>query len=278
MNLIEKHGQLKELGQRYESALHAVDVKSRWYDFHAECKNRAYHKLDELADSLADTLNEYGFFMAELAVGLDQRRALRPNNCKVKKTQTGVIRTNCVGSIDRTNVVQSVLAHRVIHVKHSDMWADNGDVLSKLFIGHPATKTDFLRKGKRTWSGEVQDLLNSVRRLYTSQFRDGYHHDCVDLALGKLPPTPNLTTRQHKEWQLMCQVSAVVCVAAFGCLHQTELCVLAWLVGCAVAELVYLYGKFAECLSLCSEGRCVRRRGEQILVNSLSFIARICYS
>ena len=135
--------------------MHSVDVKSRWYDFHAECKNRAYHKLDELADSLADTLNEYGFFMAELAVGLDQRRALRPNNCKVKKTKTGVIRTNCVGSIDRTNVVQSILAHRVIAVQHSDMWADNGDVLSRLFIGNPATKTDFLRKGKRTWSGEV---------------------------------------------------------------------------------------------------------------------------
>ena len=62
VNLIEKHGQLKELGQRYESVLQSAQIKSRWFDFHAECKNRAYHKLDELADSLADTLNDYGFF------------------------------------------------------------------------------------------------------------------------------------------------------------------------------------------------------------------------
>ena len=37
------------------------------------------------------------------------------HDASVKSQQTGVFRTNCVDSLDRTNVVQSMLAARVLH-------------------------------------------------------------------------------------------------------------------------------------------------------------------
>jgi len=36
-------------------------------------------------------------------------------DASVKSVQNGVFRTNCVDSLDRTNVVQSMLAARVLH-------------------------------------------------------------------------------------------------------------------------------------------------------------------
>lgn len=74
-------------------------------------------------------------------------------------------------------------------------WTDNADRISILYTGTPALKTDFTRTGKRSWKGAVNDGVNAVQRYYINNFCDGYNHDCLDLALGKLPPTKNILQR-----------------------------------------------------------------------------------
>ena len=114
----------------------------------------------------------------------------------VLNSQTGVFRTNCIDCLDRTNVVQSLLAKRMLqiqliklsvlsevesiesnfelHQTFRDMWADNGDFLSKQYAGTGALKADFTRTGKRTTYGLARDGINSLTRYYLNNFQDGF--------------------------------------------------------------------------------------------------------
>ena len=67
-----------------------------------------------------------------------------------------------------------------------DGWTENADRISILYTGTPALKTDFTRTGKRTKKGALMDGVNAVTRYYLNNFCDGYNHDCLDLALGKI--------------------------------------------------------------------------------------------
>jgi hypothetical protein len=63
-----------------------------------------------------------------------------------------------------------------------NIWSDNADVVSILYTGTPALKTDFTRTGKRTYKGAINDGLNSITRYYINNFCDGYNHDCLDIS------------------------------------------------------------------------------------------------
>jgi len=65
-------------------------------------------------------------------------------------------------------------------------WTDNADVMSYLYTGTPALKTDFTRTGKRTYKGAINDGVNSIIRYYINNFTDGYYHDCLDIATLQL--------------------------------------------------------------------------------------------
>ena len=39
------------------------------------------------------------------------------------------------------------------------------------------------------------DGVNSLTRYYINNFCDGYNHDCLDVALGKLGPSTKLKKR-----------------------------------------------------------------------------------
>jgi hypothetical protein len=69
-----------------------------------------------------------------------------------------------------------------------NFWTDNADVLSILYTGTPALKTDFTRTGKRSYKGALDDGYNSVKRYFINNFYDGYNCDCLDLAQKKLGP------------------------------------------------------------------------------------------
>lgn len=169
---------------------------------------------------MKDKLNGFEYFMASLEHGLDQRDKINERTCKVERKQIGNIRVNCMDCLDRTNVVQSVLSRNIAHKqlwkmglsseprgdpfeKFSPMleeafreaWTDNADTISILYTGTPAQKTDFTRYGKRTFRGALNDGIYSVQRYYINNFCDGYNHDCLDVALGKLTPSSKLQKR-----------------------------------------------------------------------------------
>lgn len=126
--------------------------------------------------------------------------------------------------LDRTNVVQSVISRYILLswlVKLGIMtksrnsgpferlpenleeifrnqWTKNADVISILYSGTPAMKTDFTATGKRTWKGSLKDGYNGVKRYFLGNFYDSkdqviifINKDFIDFGLGKLKPRKN---------------------------------------------------------------------------------------
>uniref|UniRef100_A0A7N8XIR1 SAC1 like phosphatidylinositide phosphatase a n=1 Tax=Mastacembelus armatus TaxID=205130 RepID=A0A7N8XIR1_9TELE len=142
--------------------------------------------------------------------------------------QRGVFRSNCMDCLDRTNVIQSLLARRslqsqlqrmgVLNVgqridEHAEFekiyknaWADNANACAVQYAGTGALKTDFTRTGKRTRWGLLMDGWNSMIRYYKNNFSDGFRQDSIDLFLGNFVvdesdgPTP---LRVQKDWKFL---------------------------------------------------------------------------
>ena len=69
------------------------------FDFHKECSKMRWYRLSLLVDLVAEDQAAMGYF------SVFPRQSPLPT-----KTQEGVFRTNCMDCLDRTNVVQSLLA------------------------------------------------------------------------------------------------------------------------------------------------------------------------
>jgi len=64
------------------------------------------------------------------------------------------------------------------------VWANHGDAISIQYSGTPALKGDFVRYGKRTTQGILNDLRNALARYYLNNFVDGTKQDAMDLLQG----------------------------------------------------------------------------------------------
>ena len=91
--------------------------------------------------------------------------------------QQGVFRINCIDCLDRTNVVQTAIAKSVLETQllklglippehgipddlrlvFQNLWANNGDALSRQYAGTNALKGDFTRTGERNLHGLMKD-------------------------------------------------------------------------------------------------------------------------
>ena len=176
-----------------------------YFDFHNETKGLRWHRAQILLDQLRENL-EHGKYFRGIQMPADDQDRL-----DVRTQQTAVVRTNCMDCLDRTNVVQSMLARwaltrqlqdvGILHPGESadddftfknlfrNIWADNADVVSKAYSGTGALKTDFTRTGQRTRAGSLLDLRNSMTRYIKNNFQDGPRQDAFDLLLGAYVPS-----------------------------------------------------------------------------------------
>ncbi|EJD04396.1 uncharacterized protein FOMMEDRAFT_83474 [Fomitiporia mediterranea MF3/22] len=184
---------LKEAFERYIqkvvrnfAQLNLPKVRYEYFDFHAECSKMRWDRISLLIDKLKGDLLRDGYL------------------------QQGVIRTNCMDNLDRTNVAQSAIAKWMLNRQLRDigilkehesvdtyddfmhhfrnMWADHADLISKAYSGTGALKTDYTRTGKRTNNGLLEDGLNSVMRYLKNNFLDGPRQDGFDLFTGGWTP------------------------------------------------------------------------------------------
>lgn len=176
-----------------------------YFDFHNETKGMKWHRAQLLLDQMNDALQKQQYFR-----GVDMP-ADAAGHLETRNVQTSVVRTNCMDCLDRTNVVQSMLARYALNrqlgdlgilnkgetftsadnefeVMFRNLWADNADVVSKSYSGTGALKTDFTRTGVRTKAGALQDLNNSITRYAKNNFLDGPKQDAFDLFLGVYLP------------------------------------------------------------------------------------------
>ena len=235
INLVDQKKDQKIIGDYYSNLIQNYKEKNKdksnlvdfaWFDFHSECKKLKYENIKKLfkKNSVHKCLNTYGYTHIKIENNIMQN--INPNE-KIEEhllknkalnfinIQKGVFRTNCIDSLDRSNVVQSTFARfflfkmlfelKLTTVQPSEdnvfqkfsgnfesafkiIWADHGDGISLPYSGTGAMKSDFVRTGKRTIKGNIQDGIISLTRFYINNFRDGYFQDCNDYFLGLLNP------------------------------------------------------------------------------------------
>ncbi|KAJ3403882.1 inositol polyphosphate 5-phosphatase, partial [Chytridiales sp. JEL 0842] len=66
----------------------------------------------------------------------------------------------------------------------NELWAENGDQLSKIYAGTGALKSSVTRSGKQTVFGMIDDAAKSVSRFYVNNFQDKGRQEAIDLLLG----------------------------------------------------------------------------------------------
>ena len=76
----------------------------------------------------------------------------------------------------------------------NNLWADNGDSLSKIYAGTGAINSSMTRKGKQTVFGMINDAAKSVNRFYVNNFQDKGRQEAIDTLLGKVPRSLTIMT------------------------------------------------------------------------------------
>lgn len=213
--LVSAPGESTQADYVTDEKIHVVEASQKhqqydrlhyvYFDFHNETKGLRWHRAQILLDQLVHALEKGQYFR-----GVDMP-ADAQGRLEVRNQQTVVVRTNCMDCLDRTNVVQTMLARWTLTRQLQDVgvlkpgesadddssfkdlfrnvWADNADVVSRSYSGTGALKTDFTRTGERTRAGMLQDLNNSITRYVKNNFLDGPRQDAFDLFLGTYLPS-----------------------------------------------------------------------------------------
>lgn len=196
-------------------------------DFHAITKPTDFSPVDKYVYKVADTSNNGG------EVGFDEYEWSDLLDCYTqKRAQQGLIRTNCLDCLDRTNAMQTKIGHYMLYkimercnsrmygmftpeerrnplpffekgglnfFEHlRKLWANNGDQISVIYAGTGATTSSVTRKGeKSTLTSFLDHKLKTVRRFYLNTFDDNFKQEIIDVLLHK----KNQTIRQSTLYQ-----------------------------------------------------------------------------
>jgi hypothetical protein len=203
-SLIDKHGTEAKIGELYERHAKAlnedggIDGKGKqlgfeWFDFHNVCRGMRFENVSKLMDSIEPFMKSSGW----VEISEDQ----------IQQKQSGILRTNCMDCLDRTNVVQSACARTALEAQLSmgnysidlqndpstswfnTLWADNGDAISRQYAGTAALKGDFTRTRKRQITGALTDFGLTLTRYYNNIVNDYFAQAVIDYLLGRATDT-----------------------------------------------------------------------------------------
>ncbi|XP_031549964.1 synaptojanin-1-like [Actinia tenebrosa] len=165
-----------------KDSVHGHNTPMICFDYHRICKGGRASKLAALKDKAKPSMDEFGLFFAKAG--------------KVEKRQKGVIRSNCLDCIDRSNNVQTFFGFEMLAVQmqclglankasivarfeeaFKVMWQKNGDNISRIYIGTGALD------GKARVVNKLRDGARSVKRAIRSNFLDGSKQEAIDMLL-----------------------------------------------------------------------------------------------
>lgn len=173
------------------------------FDFHAETKGpNGYEAASLIRRLIENSADGFAYYLSEEVEDPVEDSNEKPRHrTVVVLQQEGVFRTNCLDCLDRTNLIQTIisqmaiesfLGHREEHaasdfwMRHSSLWADNGDALSRIYAGTGALKSSFTRHGKMSLAGAIADARKSATRLYINNFADKGRQNTIDVLLGRM--------------------------------------------------------------------------------------------
>ncbi|KAJ1962758.1 Inositol-1,4,5-trisphosphate 5-phosphatase 1 [Dipsacomyces acuminosporus] len=184
-----------DLGQLYKQQVRAMGLPSSLvaytsYDYNNEVRGGQFDRVQDLIRQVQPLLAEYQFYLIDSTADT------------ILSLQRGVQRTNCLDCLDRTNVVQCTISRVVVsrfitqngifsrNAGHmvidqiSQLWAANGNAISRLYAGTGALKSGVTRSGKSGFAGFLSDASKSLSRLMQNNFQDKGKQNVIDALLG----------------------------------------------------------------------------------------------
>ncbi|KAI0235878.1 Inositol-1,4,5-trisphosphate 5-phosphatase 1, partial [Massospora cicadina] len=107
----------------------------------------------------------------------------------------GVVRTNCLDCLDRTNVIQGLLLDfalenfdvplpsHLLKRRFATACGGNGDAISRIYAGTGALQSGVAATGKASIVNRLQDASKSVSRLYLHHFHDREKQEAINILL-----------------------------------------------------------------------------------------------
>lgn len=204
INLLKRTGEEAELWHSYgrvasrvASEVGAERLRYHAFDLHGETKGGRDDQVDKLLAQLAAELEQIGYF--------------EQTGSMVTRTQSGIVRINCLDNLDRTQWVMAEIGKQValamleaLQVSQLELnrlkaatgerpllqvWASNGDAISRQYAGTNSLQTEFLKTGQRSRRAALSGALTSASRYFHNNWRDGTRQDAYDLFLGYFRPT-----------------------------------------------------------------------------------------
>ncbi|KAL6648318.1 hypothetical protein ACP70R_012542 [Stipagrostis hirtigluma subsp. patula] len=195
VDLTDKQGDEGNLSNAFAAEMERIPgVRYVHFDFHHVCRGGNFDNLQVLYNEIEETIEKQG------------RYFLMNSKGEILLEQSGVVRSNCIDCLDRTNVTQSFLARKSLDsqlqrmgalsstesISLSDdindtfkkLWVEHGDELSLEYAGSYALKGDLVRYGRQTLPGLVKDGMSALSRYYLNNFHDGVRQDALDLISG----------------------------------------------------------------------------------------------
>ncbi|KAL3826123.1 hypothetical protein ACJIZ3_022152 [Penstemon smallii] len=195
VDLTDKHGDEGLLSNAYAEEMQKLpNVRYVSFDFHQSCGNGNFDNIQLLYDLISEDFEKQGYFLLD-------------SEGKILAEQEGIIRSNCIDCLDRTNVTQSYLARKSLNFQlqrlsalsptesismfsedyeiFKTLWVEQGDEISLEYSGTHALKRDLVRFGKQTMTGIIKDGMSAISRYYLNNFQDGVRQDAIDLISGR---------------------------------------------------------------------------------------------
>ncbi|XP_044981892.1 phosphoinositide phosphatase SAC8 isoform X2 [Hordeum vulgare subsp. vulgare] len=194
IDLTDKQGDEGNLSNAFAAEMQNFpDIRYVHFDFHHICGGGNFDNLQVLYDEVEEVIQKQGYFLMD-------------SKGEILLDQSGVIRSNCIDCLDRTNVTQSFFARKSldsqlqqmgalssaesisqsdsINDKFKKLWVEHGDELSLEYAGSYALKGDLVRYGRQTLPGLIKDGMSAISRYYLNNFHDGVRQDALDLISG----------------------------------------------------------------------------------------------
>lgn len=187
------------LTREYIRQVYESDLKDQInflnFDFHHYCGGDKYQALKVMVQKIDQELIKHGYFVENI------------NGRKVEAVQQGVIRSNCLDSLDRTNVAQSKIGIVMLQLQlrrlgfdlqslfgpevmkqglafmyepESDniiqrfraMWVEQADYLSRQYAGTDSTISRVTRDGKEGFIGKIDHKTKVIQRFLINTFTE----------------------------------------------------------------------------------------------------------
>ncbi|XP_066164650.1 phosphoinositide phosphatase SAC8 isoform X5 [Oryza sativa Japonica Group] len=194
VDLTDKQGDEGNLSNAFAAEMERIpNIRYVHFDFHHICRGGNFDNLQVLYNQIEEAIQKQGYFLIN-------------SKGEIFLEQSGIVRSNCIDCLDRTNVTQSFLARKSLDLQlqrmgalsssgsisqsgdisdtFKKMWVEHGDELSLEYAGSYALKGDLVRYGRQTLPGLIKDGMSALSRYYLNNFHDGVRQDALDLISG----------------------------------------------------------------------------------------------